>query len=385
MGLLLPLALCALATCCGATSMPQPVPKPSLLLPRGCNDSDVLGFAGFALENINKDRKEGYVLSLNRVSDAWQYRQDVPGSLFYLTLDVLETHCHVLSKKSWMDCEVRDLHESVYGRCKAMFYVNKPRRILYLVAYNCTVRPVSRRKIHNTCPDCPSPSSADLSDPRVLEAATESLAKYNKKSTSKQYSLVKVIRASSQWVFGPGTFVEYLVKESPCTKSQTSSCSLQLSDSVPVGLCRGSLNQRDEDKFISVACDFFESQAPAPGEANPAATQGPANLPKVEEPQWKGPAPSNVPSEAVPKGSVQYLPDLDDEKPGDSQAMGPHEAFPVQLDLTTNPQGEALDISFLFLGPKEKKLLVLPFPKTLKHPVECPGPAQNTSPLVTPP
>lgn len=48
------------------------------------------------------------------------------------------------------------------------------------------------------CPDCPSPSATDLSDPSVLEAALESLAKYNSESTSKQYSLVQVIQASSQ-------------------------------------------------------------------------------------------------------------------------------------------------------------------------------------------
>lgn len=46
------------------------------------------------------------------------------------------------------------------------------------------------------CPDCPGP--VDLSDPRVLEAATESLAKFNSESPSKQYSLVKVTRATSQ-------------------------------------------------------------------------------------------------------------------------------------------------------------------------------------------
>lgn len=266
-----------------------------------------------------------------------------------------------------------------------MFYINKPRRVLYLPAYNCTLRPVSRRKIHDMCPDCPSPVSIDLSDPRVLEAVTESLAKYNNESTLKQYSLVKVTRASSQWVFGPAYFVEYLVKESPCTKSQASSCSLQSSDSVPVGLCKGSLTQGDSEKFVSVTCDFFTSQVQAPGGENSAMNQGPSSFPNVKKPPKKNATFSRSSSKTAPTGSVQYLPDLDDEKPEDFQGTAPQEAFPVQLDLTTNPQGDTLDVSFLFLGPEKEKLVVFPFPKEKHRSDKCPGPAQDDSSLVLPP
>ncbi|XP_027443046.1 fetuin-B [Zalophus californianus] len=384
MGLLLPLVLCTLAACCRARSVPMP-PPPLFVLPRGCNDSDVLTVTGFALQDINRDRKDGYVLRLNRVSDVREHRQVDLGSLFYLTLDVLETDCHVLTRKEWKDCEMKHLHRSVYGQCKAIFYVNMPARVLYLPAYNCTLRPVSQRKIHRMCPDCPR--TTDLSDPKVLEAALESLAKYNSKSTSKQYSLVQVIQASSQWVVGPSYFVEYLIKESPCTKSQASSCALQPHDSEPVGLCKGSVTQGEIEKFVSVTCDFFERQVPAPGGEDPAVNQGPAHLPGLEESQQKIVTPtSNLPPKAVPKGSVQYLPELDDEKkPEDAEENSPVEAFPVKLDLTTNPQGESLDVSFLFLGPVEKKLVVLPFPKEGQCSAECPGPAQQDNPLILPP
>uniref|UniRef100_A0A8C0P4U4 Fetuin B n=2 Tax=Canis lupus familiaris TaxID=9615 RepID=A0A8C0P4U4_CANLF len=348
MDLLLSLVLCTLAACCWATSVPMPV-LPLPVLSRDCNNSGILEVAGFALQDINRDRKDGYVLSLNRVSDVREHRQ-------------------------------------VYGQCKALFYVNKPGRVLYLPAYNCTLRPVSRRRIHNRCPDCPSPRATDLSDPRVLEAALESLAKYNSESTSKQYSLVQVTRASSQWVYGPAYFVEYLIKESPCTKSQVSSCALQPPDSEPVGICKGSLGQRELEKFVSVTCHFFEPQVPVPGEENASASQGPVDLPGVGEFQQKNTAPTNSPSKAVPKGSVQYLPDLDDEKkPEGAQENSPVEAFPVKLDLTTDPQGESLDVSFLFLGPMERKLVVLPFPNKEQRSAECPGPAQQGNLLILPP
>uniref|UniRef100_A0A2K6ULP1 Fetuin B n=1 Tax=Saimiri boliviensis boliviensis TaxID=39432 RepID=A0A2K6ULP1_SAIBB len=316
MDLLLPLALCTLALCCGAVSPPRPALNPLPLLSRGCNDSDVLAVAGFALQDINKDRKDGYVLSLNQVNDAQEHRQAI-----------------------------------------------------------------SRRKIHMMCPDCPTPLPTDSSYPQVLEAAIKSLAKYNNGSTSKQYSLFKITKASSQWVVGPSYFVEYLIKESPCTKSQASSCSLQSSDSVPVGICNGYRIQARFEEFVSATCDFFESQASAPGSENSAVNQKPTSLPKVGESQQKNTPPTGSPYKVGPRGSVQYLPDLDDEN---SQEKGPREAFPVHLDLATNSQGETLDVSFLFLEPVEKQLVVLPFPKEART-AECPGPAKNPSPLVLPP
>ncbi|XP_036099546.1 fetuin-B-like [Molossus molossus] len=365
MGLLLPLLLCILATCCNTRSVPLQVPNFSLFHSHDCNDTRVLDIVGLALKSINDDRKEGYVLSLNRVRDVQEHRQDGLGSLFYLTLDVLETKCHVLTKKAWSDCEVGLLHESVYGKCKAILYVNLPRRIVYLPAYNCTLRPVSRREIAFICPDCPiSPSVVDMSDPRVLEAVTESLAKFNNEST-KQYSLVKVSKTSSQWVFGSFYFVEYLIKESPCTESPASSCALQPPDSAPVGLCKGSLIDQVIKKDVSVTCNFFESQASTSEDKN--STE-----------------PTYSPTKAGPRGSVQHLPNLTDEMPEESLKTSPVEAFPVQLDLTTNPQGETLNVSFLFLEPMSEKLIVLPFPKE-QHSAKCPGPAKNANPLVLPP
>nr|KAF6378081.1 fetuin B [Myotis myotis] len=367
MGLLLLLVLCTLAMSCTTTSVPLKVPSHLPFLLRGCNDADMLAMAASVLQDINNYLKEGYVLSLNRVSAVQEHRQDGLGSLFYFTLDVLHTTCHVLSKKLWRDCEERHLHEQVYGKCKALYYVNMPLRILYLPAYNCTLRPVSRGKIQNMCPDCPIP--ANLSDPKVLETATETLASFNKDSESGQYSLVKVTRASSQWVFGPFYFVEYLIKESPCIKTEASSCGYQPTHYGPVGICRGTLHRRFEVKLVNINCDFFQSQALTPRRRKFSVYQ-------------RNKKPTHSTSKDVLSGSVQYLPELDDEE---SQETDPAEAFPVHLDLTTNPQGEPLNVSFLFHGPMIKKLFVLPFPKEEQRSAECPGKASMSNPILLPP
>lgn len=132
---------------------------------------------------------------------------------------------------------------------------------------------------------------------------------------------------------------------------------------------------------------MFLFQGPAPGGEADAANQGPAHVPGVVESQQKVVVPTpGLSPKAVPKGSVQHLPGLDDEKkPEDAEENPQAEAFPVKLDLTTNPQGERMDVSFLFIGPAEQKLLVLPFPKDERRSAECPGPAQENNPLILPP
>ncbi|CAF89294.1 unnamed protein product [Tetraodon nigroviridis] len=84
------------------------------------------------------------------------------GVVFYLTLDVVETNCSILSKKDWKSCEIRPFSDTpVYGQCKAAIYINKPHRVVRLYKYDCVVRPVPAEKVSLVCPDCPMYSGAD--------------------------------------------------------------------------------------------------------------------------------------------------------------------------------------------------------------------------------
>ncbi|KAM9127513.1 histidine-rich glycoprotein-like [Pangshura tecta] len=66
--------------------------------------------AGVALDLINKDRRDGYILTLFRVADAHE-QQTGYSSVFYLTLDVLETQCSVLSRRHWKACKLPQRNE----------------------------------------------------------------------------------------------------------------------------------------------------------------------------------------------------------------------------------------------------------------------------------
>lgn len=49
------------------------------------------------------------------------WSQGETGVVFYLTLDVVETNCSVLTKKDWKDCEIRPTSDTPVGNTPANF------------------------------------------------------------------------------------------------------------------------------------------------------------------------------------------------------------------------------------------------------------------------
>ncbi|TSK53631.1 Fetuin-B [Bagarius yarrelli] len=89
---------------------------PAGILPQSsCKDATTVFVAEEAINKINQDRTTGYVFSLERVSNVHYTQHGETGVVFYLTIDILETTCHVLSKKNYKECEHRNTGDNPLG------------------------------------------------------------------------------------------------------------------------------------------------------------------------------------------------------------------------------------------------------------------------------
>ncbi|XP_078522722.1 fetuin-B-like [Lissotriton helveticus] len=239
-------ALCFTLLSLGSALSPLP------LVPEDCNATDVQ--AGLALDEINKDRDEGYILSLYRVADAHSQPAG-PGRIFYLTIDVVETTCSVLSGKSWKDCGIYPFHQTVFGQCKAVLYLNLPWRKVKLYSYNCTLSTVPPRLIGDVCPEC---LLLDQITPEYVQKAEELVEQYNKESNNTNYFILdKVERASMQWAYA-SYFVEFSIRETNCSRlvENTSDCEVLEDDKAHVGFCDGSSPTPMSGLFVS--CEIYD-------------------------------------------------------------------------------------------------------------------------------
>uniref|UniRef100_A0A7M4EVZ8 Histidine-rich glycoprotein n=1 Tax=Crocodylus porosus TaxID=8502 RepID=A0A7M4EVZ8_CROPO len=134
--------------------------------------------AGVALDLINKHRTDGYLFSLFRVADAHEQHTvsiNIKGnsSFLYLTLDVLETMCSVLSGKHWESCTFPDLYSLASNRISPVLNTSNP---VFTVPYKLT-----------ECKHC-SVRAEFLEDVEAYRGeAEQALEKYNDESNHTKY------------------------------------------------------------------------------------------------------------------------------------------------------------------------------------------------------
>ncbi|KAM6414163.1 fetuin-B [Rhynochetos jubatus] len=377
---------------CSWAAAPPARAAPTALLSPACHDTAVEEAADLALRQINADRKEGYVLSLYRIFSVREHPQEITGSVFYLILDVVDTECHVLSRRLWKNCTIRFGHEAVYGQCKATIYINQARNIAHLNNYECILQPVPPRYIWRVCPDCPVDDCP--TEPKYLEAAAQSLAKFNEESEQTHYfSVLNVTRSSMQWVVGPAHFVEFLIQETSCSKSDTiadiSKCKPLPSDLAQIGFCKGSVVNSDLEntQFVKISCEIFSQQDPATEEGKQQANQTPA---KPSQNQQASPSETNPFSPHLGKtvGWVKILPpsteDISFQNPPESQkehkdGMSVPPEATASVGSTPSLDGEKNQEDKPVTGP-----VILPFPEEFSLSDTCPGEAKVVNSILQP-
>ncbi|XP_021399484.2 fetuin-B [Lonchura striata] len=377
---------------CSCTAAPPAQGAGAALLCPRCDDPAVEEAADLALRQINADREEGYVLSLYRIISALEQPQEITGSVFYLILDVVDTECHVLSKKLWKNCNTRPAHSTVYGQCKAIIYINQARNIAHLNTYECTLQPVPGKYIWSVCPDCPVDDSP--TKPEYLEAAVRSLAKFNGESEQTHYfSVLNVTRASMQWVIGPAHFVELLIQETSCSKDDTvadiSMCEPLPPEVAKIGFCKGSVVNSRAEQFVTISCEIFSQQDPATEEENKEANQTPG---KSMQDQQASPSDANPFSPHLKKtvGWVKILPPSNEDitfhslRESQNEHKDGNPAPPKAVGSAHRCDGERTQVNKADLTKPVTGPIILPFPEEPSLSDSCPGEAKQTEGILHP-
>uniref|UniRef100_A0A3Q3MB46 Fetuin B n=1 Tax=Mastacembelus armatus TaxID=205130 RepID=A0A3Q3MB46_9TELE len=205
-----------------------------------CEDVSALGAAKLALTKINQAQQHDYIFSLLRLSNVHIEKHGDAGEVFYLTLDVVETNCSVLSKKDWKDCEARPTHDTpVYGQCKTIIYISKVQRVVRLYKFNCVFRPVPATRVSELCPDCSSLISKD--NDNIKETVSLSLEKFNKENGLANYfTLLNVTRATM--ALDMYYHAEYTIQETICAKSKVD----VTTDKCPIMKCEFAAADREK-------------------------------------------------------------------------------------------------------------------------------------------
>ncbi|XP_012814314.2 MGC69493 protein isoform X2 [Xenopus tropicalis] len=377
------LVLCVLVPLCRAESPLSPVVSPI-----ACSATEFE--AGVALDLINEDRRTGFVFKPLHVVEV--HKQEVQSHLYpastiyYLTIDVLETNCSVLSRRSWKDCsQISSFHLWVFGQCKAIILLSLPWRVQKLLNYNCTTASVPLSVIVQTCPDCPIPTWGIRSETR--EMAEKLLGDFNKESNSTRHFRLDHIESE--------TF-----QETECRKTKKNvnlmDCKFLEDKDARVGFCWGWLTTNyytgEEDK--QVTCEVYEpkvDRSPETDYHGPHAfirgreiqlegQEKPGAAGKAHDephPSQKGKKPDHPPKDSSHKDHSGFSEEHGEKKPSVRKPKGLVQKFRLNdSDVLPAP---AITISIPPLPTRpEVRSEFIEFPETDSHLPTCPWTKEDT-------
>ncbi|XP_008936505.1 PREDICTED: histidine-rich glycoprotein [Merops nubicus] len=218
--------------------------------------------AGVALDLVNRHRRDGYVLGLFRVADAHELHIG-NSSILYLTLDVLETECLVLSRRHWESCEHSDLYSMDFGQCKIITHTSQLLKKPQLYGFNCTLSPVPPDLLE--CKDCPVKIEILEVTEQHTNIAEKALKKFNSEGNHTNYFNVdKVEKILKMTASRKGHVLEFSIRETNCSKStqeadQALECDFLHDWHARVGFCKARIiSEPDEPDGTDISCEIYQ-------------------------------------------------------------------------------------------------------------------------------
>ncbi|XP_065701056.1 histidine-rich glycoprotein [Patagioenas fasciata] len=227
--------------------------------PADCNTIET--DAGVALDLVNRHRRDGYVFGLFRVADAHKLHIG-NSSVLYLTLDVLETECPVLSRRHWESCEYGEIYSTDFGQCKIITYTSQLLKKPQLYGFNCTLSPVPPDLLE--CKDCPVKVEVLEVTEQHKNIAAKALKKFNSESNHTNYFDVdKVEKILKTTASREGHILGFSIKETNCSKStqqakQALQCDFLDDWHAHVGFCKARvISDTEEPDGTDISCELY--------------------------------------------------------------------------------------------------------------------------------
>lgn len=229
------------------------------ITPADCNTIET--DAGVALDLVNRHRRDGYVFGLFRVADAHELHLG-NSTVLYLTLDVLETECSVLSRRHWESCDYSDTYPMDFGQCKIITYTNHLLKKPQLYGFNCTLSPVPPDLVE--CKDCPVKLEALEVTEQHKDIAAKALRKFNSEGNhTNNFAVDKVERVLKMTASREGHILGFSIKETNCSKSmqetdQALECDFLHDWHAHTGFCKARvISDADEADGTDISCEIY--------------------------------------------------------------------------------------------------------------------------------
>ncbi|KAM7013940.1 histidine-rich glycoprotein [Passerculus sandwichensis] len=229
------------------------------IAPADCNTIET--DAGVALDLVNRHRRDGYVFGLFRVADAHELHLG-NSTVLYLTLDVLETECSVLSRRHWESCDYSDTYPMDFGQCKIITYTNHLLKKPQLYGFNCTLSPVPPDLVE--CKDCPVKLEALEVTEEHKDIAAKALRKFNSEGNhTNNFAVDKVERVLKMTASREGHILGFSIKETNCSKStqetdQALECDFLHDWHAHTGFCKARvISDADEADGTDISCEIY--------------------------------------------------------------------------------------------------------------------------------